>query len=210
MTDMIATLRAARPDPERLGGKGANLARLSSAGFPLPFGFVVTTAAYRAFITAHHLDDWLEELARAESSDAMDAIVRERFAHARLPEDMAPSIRDAYAKMGRPPVAVRSSATAEDLAGLSFAGQYESFLNVSGDAEVLERVVACWASLWTARCHRLSPHARACACLSRSDGTLIRRFLVRLASTMSPLPVRMTSSSVGALLVFTVVLARLL
>ena len=57
-TDIIASLRTARPDPERLGGKGANLARLASAGFPVPFGFVVTTDAYRAFIATHGLDEW--------------------------------------------------------------------------------------------------------------------------------------------------------
>ena len=65
---MIASLRTARPDPELLGGKGANLARLSSAGFPVPSGFVVTTDAYRSFVETHELDDWLGELSRAESS----------------------------------------------------------------------------------------------------------------------------------------------
>ena len=148
---MIASLRTARSDPELLGGKGANLARLSSAGFPVPPGFVVTTAAYRTFVETHELDDWIQKLSRAESSEVIERNVRQRFADARIPDAVAQSIRDAYAKMGRPPVAVRSSANAEDLPDLSFAGQYESFLTVSGEEEVLERVVACWASLWSAR-----------------------------------------------------------
>ena len=148
---MIASLRTARPDPELLGGKGANLARLSSAGFPVPSGFVVTTDAYRSFVETHELDDWLGELSLAESSEAIESAVKQRFADTRIPETIAQFIRDAYGEMDSPAVAVRSSANAEDLPELSFAGQYESFLNVSSEEDVLDRVMTCWASLWTAR-----------------------------------------------------------
>ncbi len=158
---MIASLRTDRPDPELLGGKGAHLARLSSAGFPVPSGFVVITDAYRAFVESHELDDWLEKLSRAESSEVIESAVKQRFADARIPETVAQFIRDAYGEMGSPPVAVRSSANAEDLPDLSFAGQYESFLNVSGEDDVLERVMTCLGELVDGPGDRLSPHPRA-------------------------------------------------
>lgn len=148
---MIASLRTARPDPELFGGKGAALARLLSAGFPVPPGFVVTTDAYLAFVELGELRTWLHDLARTETPDVVETAVRRRFSDGHVPGPVAQSIREAYAAIGRPPVAVRSSANAEDLPDLSFAGQYESFLNVSGEADVLRHVVACWASLWTAR-----------------------------------------------------------
>src|SRR5947207_431734 len=69
----------------------------------------------------------------------------------RWPGAIAAAVRDAYAGMGRPPVAVRSSATAEDLPGVSFAGQMESYLDVRGAEAVLDAVRRCWASLWTPR-----------------------------------------------------------
>ena len=148
---MVTTLRTARPDPELFGGKGAALARLLSAGFPVPPGFVVTTDAYLAFVQLNDLGTWLDDLCRTEPPDAVQRAVRERFSDAQVPEPVAQSIRESYAAIRGPRVAVRSSANAEDLPDLSFAGQYESFLNVSGKADVLRRVVECWASLWTAR-----------------------------------------------------------
>ncbi|MFD0202847.1 MULTISPECIES: PEP/pyruvate-binding domain-containing protein [Saccharothrix] len=122
---------------EAVGGKGASLAKLAAAGLPVPDGFHLTTHAYRRFTAG--LD--------AELRDGDEAAIAAAFDRRDLPEDIADAIR---AALPPGPVAVRSSATAEDLPDLSFAGQHDTFLNVSGD-EVLTAVKRCWASLWTAR-----------------------------------------------------------
>lgn len=123
------------------GGKGASLARLSRAGLPVPAGFHITTGAYREFVAPF----------RDRLGAAGDEGVRELFAAHEIPDAVAAEIRTAYAALGDDvPVAVRSSATAEDLPGMSFAGQQDSYLNVTGDA-LLDAVRNCWASLWNER-----------------------------------------------------------
>src|SRR5262249_34861726 len=94
--------------------------------------------------------------ADASQPDTLETAARsigEIMARAQIPEAVSDAVRRAYAELGRtdPPVAVRSSATAEDLPGMSFAGQQETYLNVSGAGPVLEAVRRCWASLWTGR-----------------------------------------------------------
>ena len=118
-------------DPAIVGGKAINLARLINASFPVPDGFVVTTHAFR----------------RAEgSSDA-------------LPTDVADAIKAAYRNIGSPTVAVRSSATAEDLDDASMAGQYETYLDLQGSGAVLDAVAKCWASINSERvCAYLQEH----------------------------------------------------
>src|SRR5713101_6092783 len=139
------------------GGKGANLARLVGAGFSVPPGFVITTDAYRDYLSQNDLEPWIYERARSVGADepasleAASAEIRARFASAALPSTLVDQIRDAYAALGRWPVAVRSSATTEDLPDLSFAGQHDTFLNVVGDVSLLHAVLQCWSSLWTAR-----------------------------------------------------------
>jgi phosphohistidine swiveling domain-containing protein len=139
------------------GGKAANLARLARAGFAVPSGFVMTTRAYRDFVSANDLEDWILETARAPRSeepaslDAASMAIRTRFASAAMPPEVVDTVRAAYAALGCPPVAVRSSATTEDLPDLSFAGQQDTMLNVIGDAALMRAVVQCWSSLWTAR-----------------------------------------------------------
>ena len=124
-----------------LGGKGESLARLTAAGFPVPEGFCVTTAAYVAYVGEHDLD---------ALSDDPDGIAR-WFAERPIPAELARQILAAYADLGAPAVAVRSSATAEDSSAASFAGQLESVLDVSGSDALLAAVRRCWASLWTGR-----------------------------------------------------------
>ena len=156
---LVLALDDASATLERVGGKGASLARLAAAGLPVPPGFHVTTAAYRRFVAAHGLQaDILAAVSSATADDpaTLDAASRrigELFAQHAMPDDIAEAIRRAYAQLGGNdlPVAVRSSATAEDLPELSFAGQQETYLNMRGDAMVLEAVQRCWASLWTAR-----------------------------------------------------------
>ena len=134
-------------DLELAGGKGANLGELARAHFDVPPGFVITTDAYRDFVAANDLAD---RLAGAGPDDA-DAIA-EAFAAGTIADAAAVEIAAAYAALGEAvPVAVRSSATAEDLEDASFAGQQDTFLNVVGAEAVLSAVKACWASLWTQR-----------------------------------------------------------
>lgn len=144
---------------ETLGGKGASLARLAAADLPVPDGFCITTAAYRQCVTERGLQ---ERILAAVSTVILDqpttleeasGRIGKLFAQGAMPEDIAAAICHAYAELGGGdlPVAVRSSATAEDLPEMSFAGQLETYLNVHGEAMVLEAVKRCWASLWTAR-----------------------------------------------------------
>ncbi len=143
----------------RVGGKGASLARLATAGLPVPPGFHIPTRAYRRFVSENHLADTIVSAASRATADdpaALDELseqIRSRIVQGIIPDDIAASIRGAYGELGtdHPAVAVRSSATAEDLPGMSFAGQQDTYLNVRGDDHVLDSVKRCWASLWTAR-----------------------------------------------------------
>jgi rifampicin phosphotransferase len=142
------------------GGKGANLGELKRAGLPVPPGFVLTTAAYDAFVESNGIGGEIVGFASAPRAEdpAAFAQVSERihplFSGGEVPEEMEGEIRAAYERLvpdGETAVAVRSSATAEDLAGASFAGQQETFLNVRGAEALIEAVKDCWGSLWTAR-----------------------------------------------------------
>ncbi len=143
----------------QVGGKGASLARMANAGLPVPPGFYVTTAAYRRFVEANGLQEAILAAVRTANPDdpatleQAAARIGALFAGGMMPSDIAEAIRQAYAVLGNGDlaVAVRSSATAEDLPGMSFAGQQETYLNIRGETRVLDAVKRCWASLWTAR-----------------------------------------------------------
>jgi rifampicin phosphotransferase len=141
----------------RVGGKGANLGEMTTAGLPVPPGFVVTTDAYDAFVNKHGLQKQIVQTAenaragdRPSIEGAADAI-QQLFLDAEIPADVAEALRAAYAALRAGAVAVRSSATAEDLTSASFAGQQDTYLNVRTPDALLEAVKKCWASLWTAR-----------------------------------------------------------
>jgi phosphohistidine swiveling domain-containing protein len=149
-----------KQDIALVGGKGANLGELSRAGLPVPPGYVVTTRAYDAFVEVSGIKGEVVALAsvpRAEDPAGFEEVaegIRALFSGGKVPQEMADEIRAAYQELGEDgeiAVAVRSSATAEDLAGASFAGQQETYLNVRGAEALLEAVENCWASLWTAR-----------------------------------------------------------
>jgi pyruvate,water dikinase len=154
-------LKLSSPDAtlELVGGKGASLARMAVAGLPVPPGFLITTHAYCRFVSANcFAEAILSAAAQARLDDPAtlgpaSAQIQSLFAQGTLPDDIAALIRQSYGELGAgdPPVAVRSSATAEDLPELSFAGQLETYLNVCGADDVLAAVKRCWGSLWTAR-----------------------------------------------------------
>ncbi|BBG00514.1 MULTISPECIES: PEP/pyruvate-binding domain-containing protein [Pseudonocardia] len=133
------------------GGKGANLGELVRAGFPVPDGVVITTAAYRA--AAEHDPAVRDVIPAGPDADGPPdgALLRELFAAATIPEALAAAITDAYRGLGTGPVAVRSSATAEDLPGAAFAGQQDTLLGVVGERALLDAVRQCWGSLWSDR-----------------------------------------------------------
>ena len=137
-----------------VGGKALNLGIMSSGGLPVPGGFCVTTEAYR-LVVADRLDDLMGKLAEATDSDAVAAAAEEarrRVLAVEPPHELRSEIAEHYRALGDDePVAVRSSATAEDLAYASFAGQQDTYLNVIGSAALLDAVRRCWASLWTDR-----------------------------------------------------------
>ncbi len=143
-------------DLESVGGKAASLGELTHAGLPVPSGFVVTADTYRSFIDNTGIADELFETVDIDSDDsAALAAAHEHAAELILdtpiPEDLREEIISAYDDVGGEPfVAVRSSATAEDLPDASFAGQQETFLNVTRD-DLVQRVKECWASLFTQR-----------------------------------------------------------
>ncbi|MFN2115648.1 MAG: PEP/pyruvate-binding domain-containing protein [Anaerolineae bacterium] len=142
-----------------VGGKGANLSRLVHAGFRVPRGFSVAASAYRDAVatsdTAAEISNLVSAAATADEVDAASAEARALITALEVPEEIARSIAEAYAELGDDvPVAIRSSATAEDLPEASFAGQQDTYLNVRGVEQVLENVRRCWASLWSARAVR--------------------------------------------------------
>lgn len=142
-TALLAALAdVSRTDLAEVGGKGAHLGELIRAGFPVPDGFVVTVDAYALIAAAC-------DLQRCEQADG--AAIRAEVHAAPIPEPLRTAITDAYAGLGGGPVAVRSSATAEDLPTAAFAGQHDTYLNVVGPDQVLEAIRGCWASLWTDR-----------------------------------------------------------
>ncbi len=135
-----------------VGGKAANLGELIGAGLPAPPGFCVTTEAYRQVASSASIP--FEELESAKTEDLarLAGKAREALLAAPIPAEITSAVRDAYARLGsESPVAVRSSATAEDLPFASFAGQQDTYLHVIGPAAVIDAVRRCWASLWTER-----------------------------------------------------------
>ncbi len=142
---------------ELAGGKGTNLSRLARAGFSVPDGFIITTQAYGYFVSYNHLEASisaalpLDGLTDPTALENASTHIRSCFSTSDMPADLGEEILAVYLQAGKPAVAVRSSATAEDLPGMSFAGQQDTFLNIVGESSLLDAVVACWSSLWTGR-----------------------------------------------------------
>ena len=143
---------------ELIGGKGRSLAKMSNAGLNVPSGFHLTADAYRAFVAENDLQDQIVSLAKPAldngrvTFEPASAAIQKLITSREISEAIASQLRQAYASLASDPaVAVRSSANAEDLPGLSFAGQQETYLNVKGGDALLKAVRNCWASLWTAQ-----------------------------------------------------------
>ena len=146
-----------KKDIPTVGGKGANLGELTKAGIPVPPGFIVTATAYFDFLEQTKIMDKMRQLIQPVDVNNSKQLqqtakkVQEVILAAKMPAELATEIREAYKKLGGGRVAVRSSATAEDLPEASFAGQQRTFLNLREEEEVVAAVQGCWASLFEAR-----------------------------------------------------------
>lgn len=146
-----------------VGGKGANLGEMYNNDIPIPNGFVVTSSAYFNFIHENSLTEKIKTIISSLNPDNPDQLLqiskelRKLIEESPMPSQIAKDIMASYKKLGslaglnNHPVAVRSSATAEDLPDASFAGQQDTFLNVTGEANVVKRVQKCWSSIFTPR-----------------------------------------------------------
>ncbi len=150
----------------KAGGKGANLGEMTKAGFPVPPGFLISADAFALFIKENGFERHIREILKTSNASkkhrtpealqsASEHIIK-LLVKGKIPQLVQKEILDAYSEHGKiwfrkPKVAVRSSATAEDLPDASFAGQQATFLNIQGDKELLNAVRECWASLFTSR-----------------------------------------------------------
>jgi len=158
MPDILWLAEIKKEDIPSVGGKGASLGEMTSVGLPVPPAFVVTAQAFRRFLVETGIED--ELFKKLEGVDVEDSDVLETTAQrvmklvmsVKIPKKLEENILLSYKKMGdNEVVAVRSSATAEDLPDASFAGQQETYLNIRGDEDLLVAIQKCWASLYGAR-----------------------------------------------------------
>jgi pyruvate,water dikinase len=144
-------------DRATMGGKALHLGELISAGLPVPPGFLVLTSAYEYFVKTNNLQTEIERLAQSvfpeepATAEIAAQAIAERFEQGALPAEIEAAVLAAYQQLDAPTVAVRSSATAEDLPGSSFAGLQDTFLGLRSAVEVVSALKRCWASLWSAR-----------------------------------------------------------
>ncbi len=150
-------LNSSKATLESVGGKAMNLAKLTSSGFPIPNGFYIPTSCYREFVEINNLDSVIESvlknvnLTSPADLEAASTEIRTQFSQYTISKDLSAKLEIGWHWLGSKPVAVRSSATAEDLPDMSFAGQQDTYLNIISRQALLEAVVNCWSSLWTAR-----------------------------------------------------------
>lgn len=146
-----------KEDVPLVGGKGANLGELVQAQIPVPPGFIVTAGAYFEFLKEARLREIIRRLLKplnpndSKQLQEVAARIKDKITSSPMPSEVVDEIKRAYRKLGGGLVAVRSSATAEDLPEASFAGQHRTFLNVQGEDEVMKAVQGCWASLFEPR-----------------------------------------------------------
>ncbi|WP_036729179.1 phosphoenolpyruvate synthase [Peptoniphilus mikwangii] len=152
-----------KEDISLVGGKGANLGELTHMNLPVPPGFCVTAGGYDKFIEYAELDEVVKFLMESLDVDNVDSLtevskaIQKKINESKIYPKLEEEIVSAYREFSQsinvvdPEVAVRSSATAEDLPDASFAGQQDTYLHIRGEEELIKHVRSCWASLWTSR-----------------------------------------------------------
>ena len=159
LVDTVIHFRDLPPESRAIaGGKGASLSRMAAAGLPVPPGFVIAAGAFQAFLESCGGDELVASVTTALDIDDAKAVeqaadnIRGLIVSTPLPASLAQAIRTAHGELARGDVvAVRSSAVSEDGSTVSFAGQQETYLNVRGIEEILQRVQQCWASFFSPR-----------------------------------------------------------
>ncbi len=158
MTDYLLDLQEiSRKNHTQVGGKAANLGELIQNNFPVPKGFVITTASYRLFLSENDIESKITSLlqqidySNPKSVNICSHQIQKMITHSSIPKSIADLIFDKIQSLGFVEVAIRSSATAEDLQIASFAGQQESYLNIRGNDQILSKIKACYASLWSSK-----------------------------------------------------------
>jgi pyruvate,water dikinase len=161
LPELVEFSQVDKSDVALVGGKGANLGEMARADLPVPPGFIVTSQAYYRVLDINQLKPQIQsilkklDIHKTKQLNRAASQIKKLIVQAKVPDDLAQKIIKAYLKLGRgltqALVAVRSSATAEDLPDASFAGQQRTFLNVSGEANLVQKVRACWASLFEPR-----------------------------------------------------------
>lgn len=169
-----------KDDLPLVGGKGANLGEMTKAGFPVPNGFAITVPAYEAFIKENRIADDISKILKitnvSSTKELEDAArnIQKKIKSSKIPDEVTKQITSSYKKLSglfrNALVAVRSSATAEDLPNASFAGQQATFLNISGEANLINYTRECWASLFTPRAifyreQNSIPHSKVKICV---------------------------------------------
>lgn len=144
-----------KKDLPLVGGKGANLGEMTKAGFPVPYGFCVTTESYKEFINCNNLSEFIiDEIkdANLENIEVVGEKIRKKINASEIPENIVKEIINIINHIGIDDYyAIRSSATAEDLAFASFAGQQDTYLNINGEENIINSIRSCFASLFTDR-----------------------------------------------------------
>ncbi|MCJ7769111.1 MAG: phosphoenolpyruvate synthase [Dehalococcoidales bacterium] len=146
-----------KDDIPSVGGKGANLGEMTRANIPVPPGFIVKVKAYNDFLKKTNITVKIRTLLKpldpnnSKQLQRIAAEIKNIIMQSTMPPELAGQIKQAYIKLGRGLVAVRSSATAEDLPEASFAGQQSTYLNIQGEDRVIDAVQKCWASLFESR-----------------------------------------------------------
>lgn len=154
---MLYSLTSSDLTLKTVGGKALNLARLAAARFNVPPAYILSTEAYTSFMEKNQLGPTIEARLKEVSTEQPASLeqasttIRSAFHTGQMPPGVRRSIETAYQQLDGAPLAVRSSATAEDLPDLSFAGQQDTYLNILGVDDLLDAVIGCWSSLWTAR-----------------------------------------------------------
>ncbi|HEU4447055.1 MAG TPA: phosphoenolpyruvate synthase [Nitrososphaeraceae archaeon] len=166
---IIELTKIRKNDIRKAGGKGANLGEMIEIGIPVPPGFVVTTASFDRLIQINNLDDMIQQIIESTDVDDTSELLRgsrkikELVLSCKMPPEIESKVIEAYQNLSRyediqvgsrtdlAVVAVRSSATAEDLPSASFAGQQATFLNIKGEKNLVESITKCWASLFEPR-----------------------------------------------------------
>lgn len=162
-------------DFNNVGGKGYNLSKMYNHGISVPNGFIVTTSGYNTYIKENNLESKIEELLKTENTiSEKSKNIKALFQIETFPENLKQQILSEFNKIESGRGAVRSSSTVEDLPGMSFAGQYSSFLNVRA-SDLIEKVILCWQSLWNDRAIKYRANNNVCS--DFSHGVVIQEMI---------------------------------